>query len=167
MGRDKALLPWQGQPLWQRQTAVLRAAGVDPVGVVRRPDQSELGELCWRDRRSECGPMAGLEAALHQVGLNHVAVLAVDMPYLDADWFQWLASECAPDVGAVAQHSNAFEPLAAIYPAAALAEVSRHLNRGELSLQALIRKLVADGLMYARVLPDNRLPAARSLNFIA
>jgi molybdopterin-guanine dinucleotide biosynthesis protein A len=167
MGRDKALLPWQGQPLWQRQTAVLRAAGADPVGTVRRPDQSELGELCWRDRRRDCGPLAGLEVALHQAGLDHVAVLAVDMPYLEADWFQWLASGCAPGVGVVAQHPAAFEPLAAIYPAAALAEVSRRLDIGEFSLQALIRKLVGDGLMYARVLPDNRLPAARSLNFIA
>jgi molybdopterin-guanine dinucleotide biosynthesis protein A len=175
MGRDKALLPWQGQPLWQRQTAVLRAAGADPVAMVRRADQSELGELCWRDRRSDCGPLAGLEVALEQCGsvaavergLGHIAILAVDMPYLEADWFQWLASACAPGVGAVAQHSAAFEPLAAIYPAAALAEVTRRLDIGECSLQALIRQMVADGLMYARVLPDKRLPAARSLNVIA
>jgi len=66
----------------------------------------------------------------------------------------------------VTRHAAAFEPLAAIYPAAALAEVSARLDRGELSLQALIRQLVADELMYAIVLPDNRLPAVRSLNSI-
>lgn len=166
MGRDKALLPWQGQPLWERQTAVLRAAGAHPVGVVRRPDQTALGELCWRDRRTECGPLAGLEAALLSGDRPHVAILAVDMPFLDADWFQWLASDCSPGLGAVARHSAAYEPLAAIYPRAAIAEVARRLDQGALSLQDLIRKLVTDGLMYARELPDNRLPAARSLNSI-
>jgi molybdenum cofactor guanylyltransferase len=196
MGTDKALLPWNGQPLWERQAALLRASGADPVAVIRRPDQTALSELCWRDRRSDRGPLAGLEVALqHCPAGGTIAVLAVDMPFLDADWFHWLTAEVErvapnplkarseigpehrqglgrvgdappPLPGVVAWHVAAFEPLAAIYPAAALAEVSARLDRGELSLQALIRKLVADELMYAIVLPDNRLPAVRSLNSI-
>ncbi len=168
MGTDKALLPWHGQPLWARQAALLRAVGADPVAVIRRPDQSAVSDRCWRDQRAEGGPLAGLETALeHCPAGDTLAVLAVDMPFLEADWFHWLLAAERPGAGVVAQHPAAFEPLAAIYPAAALPEVRARLDRKELSLQALIRKLVADGLMYARVLPDNRLLAARSLNFMA
>jgi len=110
--------------------------------------------------------LAGLEVALMSGDHPHVAILAVDMPFLNADWFEWLACDCAPGVGAVARHSAAFEPLAAIYPRTALVAVSRRLDQGALSLQDLIRTLVTDGMMYARELPDNRLPAARSLNSI-
>ena len=66
MGRDKAWLRIAGEPLWRRQVNVLRAAGAEPVWVVRRRGQRGLsGEIShvW-DAWENAGPLAGLEAAL-------------------------------------------------------------------------------------------------------
>jgi len=191
MGGDKALLSWEGRPLWERQVAVLTQAGASPVAVVRRTDQTALSDLCWRDRRTGCGPLAGLEAALEQAStlstshriegsrsgtppgvscplstspVTRVAVLAVDMPWVEAEWFQWLLSHCGPHQGAVGQHSEAFEPLAAIYPASLLAEVSARLDRGELALQRLVRAAADSGQIAVVPVPPERLPAVCSLN---
>jgi len=166
MGGDKALLQWDGRPAWERQVAVLQTAGAAPVAVVRRTDQSELGALCWRDRRIACGPLAGLEIALDRSqGIDRIAVLAVDMPGIDAEWFRWLLARCSGSGGAVAQHAEAYEPLAAIYPTSILAEVGARLDRGELALQPLIRSLAAAGKIAVVPLPPERLAAARSRNF--
>jgi len=192
MGSDKALLPWEGRPLWERQVAVLTQAGASPVAVVRRTDQDALSDLCWRDRRTGCGPLAGLETILEHTlafrypiprteGLrsgtppgvscplnappfNRVAVLAVDMPWVEAEWFQWLLSHSEPHQGAVAHHAEAFEPLAAIYPVNLLAEVTARLDRSELALQSLVRAAADRGQIAVVPIPPERLLAVRSLN---
>lgn len=144
MGRDKARLCVAGEPLWRRQVRVLREAGADPVVVVRRPGQRALGRDVRqvRDRRVGAGPLAGLEAALTATEANWIAVLAVDMPAVDATWFEKLKAYCQKDVGAVARHRDGYEPLAAIYPRVSLAFVTESLKQAERSMQALVTALV-------------------------
>ena len=147
MGTDKALLESRGMPLWQRQLNVLRESGADPVWIARRADQGRLGDgsvVHVHDRVVNAGPMAGLEAALEAATTLWIAVLAVDMPAIDAGWFRWLNEFCGRDVGAVAQGAGGEEPLAAFYPRAARAIVTERLERGERSMRALVRAL-ADG----------------------
>lgn len=157
MGQSKAELEWNGEPLWRRQFGLLREAGAKPIALVRRPDQPDLGApLCWRDTRAGLGPMAGLEAALAEAGRRPapspwLAVIAVDMPRLTADWFRTLRAACAPGCGALGRHAEAGEPLAAIYPLEALPEVSRRLDAGLTSLQRLAEALAQLGRM--RFLP--------------
>ena len=151
MGRDKAGLLVDGEALWRRQTRILRDAGAERVAVVRRRDQSDLGApLCLRDRGSDAGPLAGLESALIEArrvaGLeSFLAVLAVDMPGIDAAWFRRLRQACRPGRGAVGRHAAACEPLAAIYPLGALEEVSRRLASRVHSLQELAFALAEAG----------------------
>ncbi|HVU15418.1 MAG TPA: molybdenum cofactor guanylyltransferase [Candidatus Didemnitutus sp.] len=150
MGRDKARLLWRGQPLWRRQIRILERAGAHPVRLALRARQKSFGEssLEIRDRHPNAGPMSGLQAALEAAaGSEWVAVLAVDMPRIDADWFRRLRARCRPGVGAVRVARNGFEPLAAIYPTAALSVVTRRLRRRKLALQALLAELTDCGLM--------------------
>jgi molybdopterin-guanine dinucleotide biosynthesis protein A len=120
MGRDKAILRVANQPLWRRQAETLRAAGAEPVVVIRQPEQSILGEVeVWLDRHGAAGPLAGLHTALAPRRDARVAILAVDMPDIDARWFTDLVVRCRPEAGAVVRHDGRFEPLAAIYSAAA------------------------------------------------
>src|SRR5690242_13676099 len=133
MGRDKAALVVGDQPLWQRQVKLLRTAGAGVVGVVRRPDQPTLalpaGVPLWQDVVSGIGPLAGLHAALTACATGWLAVVATDMPRLEAGWFQWLGGFCSPGCGAMARRRDgAHEPLAAIYPPAAHAEAARRLT---------------------------------------
>lgn len=157
MGRDKALLLLEGEPLWQRQVRVLRAAGARVVGVVRQRAQPPLtlppAIPVWHDAVIGAGPLAGLHAALSNCATGWLAVLATDMPRIDADWFRWLGGFCHPGGGAMVRHPGGHEPLAAIYPRAALAEVTRRLERGLRSLQPLADALVAGGQLTGVELP--------------
>ena len=155
MGRDKARLLIGGEPLWRRQLAVLQGAGADPVFLVQARGQRALTRGVVRDTRREAGPLAGIHAALARCPDGHLAVLAVDLPYIEPGWFSRLAGLCAPGIGAVARTRHGYEPLAAIYPRTALAEAESRLARGAHTLQEFVTALVRSRRM--RVL---RLKAA-------
>ncbi len=165
MGRDKALVEVEGEPLWRRQVGVLRGGGAGRVVVIRRREQDPIDYPdCSFDVYRDCGPLAGIHAALKVGGDSLVAVLAVDMPGIDAAWFEWLGRSCLPGVGAVAGHAQLLEPLAAIYPAGALPEVVARLDRGELSVQGLAHGLAVAGLMSILALPPAYAGRVASLN---
>ena len=158
MGRDKAQLLLNGEPFWLRQAHVLQRAGAGPVGVVRQPAQAPLdlpaNISLWHDAVTDAGPLAGLHAALSQCTTEWLAVAATDMPGLDASWFQWLRGHCRPGCGAMVRHAHGdHESLAAIYPRAALAEVTRRLASGPRSLQSLADSLIAAGLLTSLLIP--------------
>jgi molybdopterin-guanine dinucleotide biosynthesis protein A len=157
MGQDKALLVLDGEPLWRRQTRVLVEAGAAVVGIVRQRKQTPLplppDIRLWHDAVIGAGPMAGLHAALTGCETGWLAVLATDMPRIDAAWFQWLGGFCRPDCGAIVRRATGHEPLAAIYPRAALTEVTRRLETGARSLQPLADALIATGQMTSVALP--------------
>ncbi len=155
MGIDKARLPVAGVPLWRRQVNVLRAAGTASVAVVLRRGQPPLAPDFphLRDTVAASGPLAGLHAALAGRRARWVAVLAVDLPQLDAAWFRWLGGFCRPGVGAIARQARGFEPLAAIYPREALPEATRRLRDQVFSLQCLVAALVRQRRMIAVPLP--------------
>lgn len=156
MGQDKAGLVVGGEVLWRRQLRVLAAAGAAPIAIGRRSEQAALGDeaVVVRDELTGIGPLAGLHAALRWAAeATWLAVLAVDLPEMDAAWFEELRRRCAPGVGAVARSGGGFEPLAAIYPCAALAVVAAQAASGEFSLQRLIARLVAERRMAVWDLP--------------
>jgi molybdopterin-guanine dinucleotide biosynthesis protein A len=166
MGRDKARLVVDGVPLWRRQRGVLEAAGAGSVVVVLRPRQRSLGNRRAeiRDPLSDRGPLAGLQAALVGTRAAWLAVLAVDMPRVDPRWFRRLRRHCRAGVGAVVRTADGYEPLAAIYPRAALSVVERRLQGGQLALQGLIRELVRRRQMVAVRLPASALRQAANWN---
>jgi molybdenum cofactor guanylyltransferase len=165
MGRDKALVEVEGEPLWKRQVGVLSQAGSGRVIIIRRRDQAPLDYPdCHFDQFEDCGPLAGIHAAMTVGGDPVIAVLAVDMPGIDAAWFEWLRGSCGPGVGAVAGNEGRLEPLAALYPAEALAEVAARLARRELSVQGLVHGLAAAGMMSIVELPPEYAVRVASLN---
>ncbi|MBX3725274.1 MAG: molybdenum cofactor guanylyltransferase [Xanthomonadales bacterium] len=78
MGRDKALLPWQGRPLLDHMLALLAAAGVERSVVSGdRPDHHGLP-----DRYPGQGPLGGLATAVAVLPDCRLLVVPVDMPRL-------------------------------------------------------------------------------------
>jgi molybdopterin-guanine dinucleotide biosynthesis protein A len=162
MGRDKATLSHDGKPIWERQVGVLRESGADPVAIVRTPGQAPLGltgdVLLWHDTAVGAGPLAGLHAALIHSRTTLLAVLAVDMPRIDAWWYQWLGSYCGSNIGAIACRPDGLrEPLAAIYPRSALGEITRQLDSPDRSLQSLAATLLQRNLLRNVPLPEGEL----------
>ncbi|ACB75026.1 molybdenum cofactor guanylyltransferase [Opitutus terrae] len=159
MGRDKARLRLRGETLAQRQVRVLREAGAEPVVIVRRAEQRmsvrAVEQVC--DEFVGAGPLAGVQAALKAAaaaGARWIAVLAVDMPAIEAAWFGDLRRACRKGKGAVVRHADGFEPLAAIYPINALATAERRLRRGERSMQRFVAALVRQRKMRVVALPE-------------
>ena len=157
MGRDKALLEIDGVPMWRRQRDVLRAAGAAEIFLSARDDQSWVSTAdgfaaVLHDALSSGGPMVGLSAGLERASHPHLAVLAIDLPKMNAGWFASLAAECAPGVGVVGKRGDYFEPLAAIYPKALLSIAWAALGRGEFSLQRFLADAVAGGKMRVRMI---------------
>lgn len=148
--------------MWERQAGVLRAAGADPIAVIRQPGQAPLGlpedVLLWHDTILNAGPLAGVHTALGQSRTLLVAVLAVDMPRIDAWWFQWLGSFCGSNIGAMVRRPDgSHEPLAAIYPRSALMETAGRLDRTDRSLQNLAIALMSRHLLRSVPLPATEL----------
>ncbi len=156
MGEEKALLAVGGVPLWKRQYDLLGLLGASERWVSMRSEQSWLPMGIGRinDPVEDRGPMGGVSAALSKTRYDHLAVLAVDLPAIDAAWFRRLGTRCADGIGAVGQHADGrFEPLAAIYPRRVAARLAGWCAEGRLSLQAFLQDAVEDGAMRVVEIP--------------
>ncbi len=166
MGRDKARLEVGGIPLWRRQAGILVESGADPVRLVLRVRQHSFG---WRggelrDPRPDAGPLAGIVAALGAADCALTAVLAVDLPRIESDWFIRLRRRARAGRGVVVHGPQGFEPLAALYPRAALGIAGARLATSRFALQGLITELVDRGLMTVVTCRPDRLRQLENWN---
>lgn len=147
MGRDKATLEFDDQPLWRRQLNLLRHLQPAEILLAARTDPS------WRpadvqfvaDAPPSRGPISGLAAAFAKMQGTHLLVLAVDMPFMTDQWLRPICHSLAHGRGTIAAIEERLEPLAAVYPKEAHAEIVRALDKEDLSLQSLGRKLLTEG----------------------
>jgi molybdopterin-guanine dinucleotide biosynthesis protein A len=136
MGRDKALLPWEGGTLLDHAIARLREA----CGTVRLLSGPELrytdrGLPVDADLVRDVGAIAALHAALEQA-TGPAVLLAVDLPHVPVALLLRLA-EMVRDCDAVVPISpGGPEPLCAAYGPACRAAVRRALDRGAYKLTA-------------------------------
>lgn len=154
MGRDKALLELNGQPMWARQREVLASVSPREIFVSARPEQSwayatKGFDAVLNDALPDCGPLIGITAGLERAGAGHLAVLAIDLPRLPADWFRHLLASCSAGIGVVGRRGGYFEPLAAIYPAELKWLAWEAIAAGRYSLQKLIAAAIDAGSMRA------------------
>ena len=159
MGRDKSALPVNGEPLWQRQLAVLRATEPAELFISGKSDgpYADCGVEVFADEIPDCGPLGGIATALSHCKSERLLVLAVDMPAMTAEFLRTLLDESQrtakciiPSVAADGRRRANFEPLAAIYPRAALPIADECLRAGEFKLKAFIHALEAHGLAIIR-----------------
>ncbi|MGV8961403.1 MAG: molybdenum cofactor guanylyltransferase [Stenotrophomonas sp.] len=95
MGRDKAMLSWQGRPLLEHMIALLTAAGA--ARVIVSGDYPHYGGIV--DTVPGCGPLAGLASAAAQLDDGQLLVVPVDMPCLSVALLHRLISApAAPGV---------------------------------------------------------------------
>lgn len=137
MGRDKAFLEIDGRPLWQRQLRLLRALAPQEV-FLAGPERAEWnGEECEiiADAQPGAGPLGGLVAALRRASTPLLLALAIDLPNMTSDYLRGLLAGCTAIRGMIPRTSNHFEPLAAIFPIAALPIAVRCLESENYSLQ--------------------------------
>lgn len=86
MGRDKALLPWQGKTLLAQMRDLLKRAGAEVVRVSGAyPEFDGVADAVER-----CGPLGGLFSVATVLPDGPAWVVPVDMPQLDVALLQQL-----------------------------------------------------------------------------
>ena len=159
MGRDKAMLDWLGEALWQRQLRILKSLQPARSLISLRAEQTQISDkgsaLVFDPPNTDLGPLSGIAESLKQARIP-VLVLAVDMPHMTAEFLREHLGD--DSLGIVFRGEHGFEPLAALYTPAMLPALETALAEQRLALQPLIAQLVALGLM--RVI-DMRLSDAK------
>jgi molybdenum cofactor guanylyltransferase len=153
MGREKGLLELAGEPLIVRTARIVEPL-VAEVTVVGPPDRyAALGLRTIADQNfpgrtateTPRTPLAGIATALNATKMPWNLILACDLPYLTAEWLDWLLARAADSSAQIVmpRTSNGLEPLAAVYRRECAAPVVNALERG-------IRK-VSDALAEFRI----------------
>ena len=169
MGKDKATLLFRGKPLWQIQLELLRKLEPTEIFVSARTD------LPWRfgnvhfvaDDPPSRGPLSGLAAALARMRAKHLLALAIDMPFMTEKYLRFLCGQIEPRRGIVAKIDDRAEPLAAIYPQEAIANVQSALSGKDFSLQTVTGRLVAAGKLQVMPVTSQERKLFLNLNELA
>jgi molybdopterin-guanine dinucleotide biosynthesis protein A len=119
MGRDKASMPFEGEPMVSR---VARALGpvCDEV-LVASGDGSRLGWVGLRqvaDAAPDAGPLGGLVPGLEASTTELTAAVAVDMPYVCSALLSLMARLWNGEDAVVPVSARGPEPLHALYAGA-------------------------------------------------
>ena len=165
MGRDKATLVIEGQPLWQRQLDKLRALEPCELFISGRcaGPYASAGVEIIEDSVPGLGPLGGVAAALRRATSPRVLVLAVDLPRMSAEFLASLLREPHPTIP---RHGNFFEPLAAIYPKCALPVAEEMLGQEDRSMQRFVRGLLERNWVQARTTRAAEVGYFKNLNHL-
>lgn len=83
MGQDKALMPFLGRPLIERQVRLIESPSAQILVITNQPEAYQfLGLLLVSDLLPGVGPLGGLYTALSAASTPIVTVVACDMPFL-------------------------------------------------------------------------------------
>ncbi len=142
LGRDKALVAVAGTPLVVRAARQLEQC-CERV-LVASGDGRRLGELEWEqvpDAVVGGGPLAGIVAGLERATTPLVAVVAVDLPYLNPRVLRRLAGEWRGEAAVVPLVSGRVHPLHGVYAAEAAPRLLRLLLAGRRSVITALSEL--------------------------
>lgn len=142
MGRDKALLDWEGGPLVARVAARLASVLPEVVVVTKRPaDLEGLGLPVVEDTVPEQTPLAGILTALRAGGGRTVFVAACDMPFVNPGLVRFLVERSPGYDAVIPVRGGRLEPLHAVWSAGALPGLERALAAGERAPHRAVRGL--------------------------
>lgn len=141
MGVDKATIAVDGITLLERALTrlgrVCEPISIAPGGLVL----DSGGRTTVADAVVGAGPLGGLVAALRWSPHHLLAVVAVDMPWLDPVLLRLLAGRIGDADVAVCETERGLEPLHAVYARSALGPAEEALGSADRSLHGLIERM--------------------------
>lgn len=135
-GKDKASLRLAGQTLLE----IMRAkAGTLTDRVFIVGGKQKFGPAAIEDAFPNRGPLAGIHAALRSSPADLNLMLAVDLPFIEPAFLQYLASqaETSPAVVTVPRTAAGWQPLCAIYRRSFADAAEQALTAGRNKIDAL------------------------------
>jgi len=141
MGREKASIEIGGVTLLQRALARLSRV-CDPVLVASGDLVVDTGgHRSVADALPGSGPLGGVVGALREASHPLLAVVAVDLPWLDPGLLEMLAGRIGDADAALCETARGVEPLHAVYARTALSAAEAAVRGGDRSLRGLIATL--------------------------
>jgi molybdopterin-guanine dinucleotide biosynthesis protein A len=143
MGADKAFVQLEGRALLAHALALAKSVTSDVRIVGSAEKFAAFGEVV-EDEFPQHGPLAGIHAALRASSSELNLMLAVDMPFVEVPFLDYLFQEAARHEGAVVtipRATGAWQTLCAVYrkPFADLAEQA--LRQGKNKIDPLFREI--------------------------
>ena len=144
MGQDKALMQVNGRALVEIVAGnVLR--GLDCVTLVGScAKYGGLGRPVIEDVHPGLGPLSGIHAALKHSRKPLCLVVGCDMPFLSAEFIEYLAQIAIvadTDVTVAESSEHGYESLCAVYNRTVLPQVEEAIAQGELKLASLYARV--------------------------
>jgi molybdopterin-guanine dinucleotide biosynthesis protein A len=143
MGADKAFMQLEGRTLLGHALALAKSVTSD-VRIVGSPEKfAGFGEVV-EDEFPQHGPLAGIHAALRASSSELNLMLAVDMPFVEVPFLEYLFQEAARRQSVmvtIPRAAGAWQTLCAVYrkPFADLAEQA--LRQGKNKIDPLFRDI--------------------------
>ena len=149
MGRDKAGIEFEGQPMWLRQISLLRSIGLDECVISGRSDgpyaAAEIRVI--EDAHGNCGPLGGILTALEYLDTDGILALAIDMPGVPVSLLQGLRDKARETgLSVIPRSAKGYEPLVAVYLKTAIATAAKRIRSGDFRLQHFVDELIAQEL---------------------
>jgi molybdopterin-guanine dinucleotide biosynthesis protein A len=143
MGRPKAWLEVGDTTLLRWMVERLAPAFSDVLVSFAEPEQLE-DHVPYRlvfDRRSSCGPLAGIEAGLAAARTEVSFAIACDMPYVSGSVAQMAVTAAHHCDAAIPRFGDRPEPVCAAYRKSALPVIIAALNAGQLKAADVVSRL--------------------------
>ncbi len=142
MGSDKALLSFGGQTLLERALQTV-AAVTETVAIVGPKERyAAFGEVI-EDVYVDCGPLAGIHAALVASHTDLNLMLSVDMPLMTASFLGWLLqmAKAADELIVVPDALGGPQPLCAVYRRQVRGIAEQALQNGDYKIGRLFSQV--------------------------
>lgn len=148
MGRNKALLPYNGKPLIETIYKTM-AELFDTVVVVTNTPEEYSFLPCPKiaDIYPDMGSIAGIHAGLSWSPQERIFVVGCDMPFLDHELVRWLAARLGSETALVPLSPGGLEPLHSFYSKGALPFLDEALKSDRKKIIELLE------LMQAKTVP--------------
>jgi molybdopterin-guanine dinucleotide biosynthesis protein A len=144
LGRDKALLPIEGQPMLAHTVQRLSALTDDLIVVSNERESHGSLALAARlvpDIEPGQGSLMGVYSGLRVARHAHALVIACDMPLLNAHLLRYMLGLAQGYDVVIPRLNGLLEPLHAIYGKACLPPISRLLDQGQRKVTAFLHEV--------------------------
>lgn len=140
--KSKAII--DGQTLLDRALELARRMSDQVILIVNGPSAINDSSIAvYEDIIKGKGPIAGIHSALTYCQTSWLAVMPVDMPFLDLRVYQYLSPYCTHENPVAAESDAGLEPLVSFWPRSVLSAVENFLQDGDLGLYQCLNKLKA------------------------
>jgi molybdopterin-guanine dinucleotide biosynthesis protein A len=184
MGRDKALLHWNSQPIIDRICRVAAAVTQAPPAILCPwPDRYRASITStpvhwWMESETGQGPLAAaVEAIAHHQRtratddppVQWLWLLACDLPCLNEavcrSWLDRRAALSMTHLALVPRHDTYWEPLCGLYRPEIAPYLMDCLTRGERSFQPLLDRLAQEGSIISIPLSNAEAATLHNCNY--